>query len=310
MDPEKIPSSGQVPRDISQLAHVSYSIPRQDTFLRGTSIRYSTKHRLYIPFPDNTRGFLYYKSPKQGYPDIAGSLRFRVVSGPHSSFANGVDLKLPTGGVWQIHIYTVVRAERHAGLLIKLLEEGLVSPSVVEKIRSLPPALLQSQGQILYKLEDPFVARLHCVESLVCMTQESVKTGPIMPIFIDARQHIKMHPYEGMLFISPIRMFSQDNYNPIGYVLVRFERSTLAEHANTRTILLRILKELSPIECVFDDYDSYIARPTSGRLVSGIFHKGGRKYRPWSANLDKGKGKASELISLLWPRHPDGTDTT
>jgi len=204
LDPEKISSSGQAPRNVSQLSHVSYSFLTRDAFLRGASIRYATQQRLYIPFPDNTRGFLYYKGPKPGYPDIAGSLRFRVVSGPNSnSFANGVDLKLPTGGIWQIHIYTVVRTERYATLLLKLLDEGLVSLSAVEKLRSLPPALLRGTGQILYKLEDPFVIRLHCVESLVCMTHESVEVGQIMPMFLDTRQNIKMHPYEGMSSYRP-----------------------------------------------------------------------------------------------------------
>jgi hypothetical protein len=152
-----------------------------------------------MPFPDNTCGFLYYKRPKPEHPDIAGSLRFRVVSGSNSdSFANGVDLRLPTGGIWQIHMYTVVRTERHAGFLPKLLEEGLVSPSAVDKIWRLPHALLRSSNQVLYNLEDPFVSRLHFVDSLVCMTQETIRAAQIMPIFLDTRRNMKIHPYEGM----------------------------------------------------------------------------------------------------------------
>jgi hypothetical protein len=98
--------------------------------------------------------------------------------------------------------------------------------------------------------------------------------------------------------------------NPLGFVLARFERSTLAEHTSTRTILLRILKYLSPVRCVLPDYDSYLAMPTPGQLMSGIYYKGGRHDRPWCANLDERKGKGSRLISLLWPHHPDGKNTT
>lgn len=199
LDPEKISSSGQIPCEISRLSHVSYSVQTGGASIPGVAIQYTTQQRLYIPFPDNTRGFLYYKGPKPGHPDIAGSLRFRVITRPGSeSFANGVDLSLPSGGVWEIHLYAVVRIERHAGLLLKLLEEGLVSPSVVTKLRNLPSTLLRSTGQILYKLEDPFVVRVHAVESLVCMTQENLGVGQIMPMFFDPRKVIKMHPYEGM----------------------------------------------------------------------------------------------------------------
>ena len=199
MDPEKISSRNQVPWEISDLSHAFYALQTRDTVLSGVRIQYTTHRRQNVPFPDNTRGFLYYKGPKPGHPDIAGSLRFRVVSGSGSDcFANGVDLKLPTGGIWEMHLYTVVRTERHAGLLLKLLEEGLVSPLAIEKLKNLPYTLLRSTGQILYRLGDPFVARLHCVESLVCMTQESVEVGQIMPMFFDKRKDIAMHPYEGM----------------------------------------------------------------------------------------------------------------
>lgn len=181
------------------MSHVSYSVQTRSVVVPGVTIRYTTQQRQYIPFPDNTRGFLYYKGPKPGHPDIAGSLRFRVISGQSSNcFANGVDLSLPTGGIWEIHLYGVVRIERNAGLLLKLLEENLVSPSAIEKLRSLPPALLHGTGQILYKLEDPFVARLHSVESLIFMTRESIEMGQIMPMFFDPRRNIKTHPYEGM----------------------------------------------------------------------------------------------------------------
>jgi len=57
---------------------------------------------------------------------------------------------------------------------------------------------------------------------------------------------------------------------------------------------------------VLQHYDDYVAMPTAGHLLSGIYHKGGGHYRPWSSNLDKMTGKAARLISLLWPPHPNG----
>lgn len=96
--------------------------------------------------------------------------------------------------------------------------------------------------------------------------------------------------------------------NSLGLVLARFERSTLPEHANTRTIFLRILEELSLIQCVLPLYDSYIMKPTPGKLLSGRYVWGKKLHRPWSLDLNKGKGKAARIISLLWPRDPEGED--
>lgn len=89
-------------------------------------------------------------------------------------------------------------------------------------------------------------------------------------------------------------------------MFARFERSTLREHADTRTIVLRILEALTPIECVLKDYDYHIAMPSPGNLLSGRYQKKGSDpcLQPWSANLDTGKGKATDMISLLWPRYP------
>lgn len=89
-------------------------------------------------------------------------------------------------------------------------------------------------------------------------------------------------------------------------MLARFERSTLPEHADTRTIVLRILDTPSRAKCVISDYDYHIALPTSGELLS--LHYSNRKkgdYRgelqPWSANLDTIRGKVARMFSLLWP---------
>ena len=199
LDPEKISSSRQAPSSIAGLSHVSYCVRTQDySLLPPVSIRYTTKQRQYIPFPDNAVGFLYYKVPKPGYPDIAGSFRFRIVSGlGPDCFANGVDLNLPIGGVWEMHLYSAVQMEERSPLVTKLLEEGLVSPSVINNLYNLPPAMLRAGGQILYKLDDPFVARLDSVDTLICMSQESLEVGQIMPLFFDSV--LRKHPYEGIL---------------------------------------------------------------------------------------------------------------
>lgn len=303
LNPNNLSSPDHFPRDISGTYDVSYTIRTRDTYLRGSAIRYTTVGRRYIPFPENTRGFLYFQKPRLGNPDFSGSLRFRVISEPGpNAFKDGVDLKLPAGGIWQIHLYTALRTVRHAGLVLKLLEEGLVTPRVVEKLRAMPPILLQGTSQILYHLEDPFVARLHAVESLVFMSDEGAESGQIMPLFFDPRKVIARHPYKGMPSYKLPELSVARHKNSLGTMMARFERSTLPEHANTRTIVLRLLESLSPIQCVLKNYDSYISLPTSGELLSGHYERRGNgSLRPWSSNLDTGKGKITRMISLLWP---------
>ena len=211
LDPKKLSTSDYFPRDISGNFDTSYTVRIRNTYLQGIAVRYATVDRRYIPFPKNTRGFLYYQDPIPGNPDFSGSLRFRVISelGP-KSFENGVDLQLPTGGVWQIHLYTALKTLRHAGLIFKLLEEGLVTPSIVEKLRAMPPLLLRGTSQILYNLEDPFVAKLNSVMSLTFMSDDGAESGQIMPLFEDSRLAINKHPYEGMPSYQSLECWLQD----------------------------------------------------------------------------------------------------
>lgn len=216
LDPEKLSSPDYIPRDISLIQEVSYTVGTRHTLLRGVAIRYTTVDRRYLPFPKDTLGFLYYQRPIPGNSDFSGSLRFRVIAkqGPNS-FAQGIDLKLPSGNPWQIHIYTAVRTLRLAGLVFKLLEEGLITSSTVEKLRAMPSLLLQAGSQILYKLEDPFIARLHTIESLVFMSNEGAEAGVIMAMFMDTRKEVNKHPYEGMPSYQPPKCQLQDVYSLI-----------------------------------------------------------------------------------------------
>jgi hypothetical protein len=48
--------------------------------------------------------------------------------------------------------------------------------------------------------------------------------------------------------------------------LARLERSTLARHNGTRTVVLRYLKIITPVKCVIPLYDGYIAQPEEGEF--------------------------------------------
>ena len=94
----------------------------------------------------------------------------------------------------------------------------------------------------------------------------------------------------------------------VGRALVRFERSTLPEHKDTRTVLLRFLKITTPVNCVIPDYDDYVCFPKEGGL-----HRRSPRHKPeyggkkdpqvWSADIDK-PNYSTHLIQhglqLLW----------
>ena len=78
--------------------------------------------------------------------------------------------------------------------------------------------------------------------------------------------------------------------------MARFERSTLPEHKDTRTIVLRFLKIITPVKCVIPSYAGYINCPREGELYQK-FRLDGRQT-VWNVNIDdmaKGQG-----FKLLW----------
>ena len=71
----------------------------------------------------------------------------------------------------------------------------------------------------------------------------------------------------------------------LGSALARFELSTLPEHKGTRTILLRFLKIMTPVECVLPHYDDYICWPKEGELYRKKIII--NRVPEWSFNIDK-----------------------
>ena len=86
----------------------------------------------------------------------------------------------------------------------------------------------------------------------------------------------------------------------VGRSLVRFERSTLPDHKGTRTVVLRFLKIITPVECLIPNYNGHIVQPEEGELYRRIPCK---KTVPivWSLNIDKKKDRSiAQSFQLLW----------
>ena len=83
----------------------------------------------------------------------------------------------------------------------------------------------------------------------------------------------------------------------VGSAWARFERSTLPDHKGTRTVVLRFLKIITPVNCLIPLYNGNIVQPEEGELH--------RKRRPhktdhqlWSVNIDE-KTKRRNIIQGL-----------
>ena len=99
--------------------------------------------------------------------------------------------------------------------------------------------------------------------------------------------------------MSPSLEYSYIDYSHkfVGNALVRFERSTLPKHQGTRTVLLRFLKIIPPVNCVKPLYDGYVHCPREGELH--------QKSKVWGLDIDKakikrGKSKSLRGLQLLW----------
>ncbi|KAF8153880.1 hypothetical protein B0H34DRAFT_661521 [Crassisporium funariophilum] len=233
-----------------------------------------------MPFPENATGFLYYWQAPRG-PAISGGLRFRVTpSNTRPVFNELVDLEISPGQPWHIPLYTLVRSKCYAAVALQLLSEGLVDENLVSDIRKLPKARLDASTTALYTINDPFHIDLqNSRQKMFAVTRHNLAKGSIRYNFTDKRDNVQGHPFRGT-------------------VVARFERSTFPEHANTRTLVLRILQLLTPVECVVPGYDNYIAQPEVGKLLCRQ-SRWSADYQPWTVDCDNSTSGGGILKILL-----------
>ena len=68
--------------------------------------------------------------------------------------------------------------------------------------------------------------------------------------------------------------------------MARFERSTLPEHKDTRTVVIRFLKIITPLTCVIPNYDEHTGIPRP--VEEGGLHQRAFRFanRVWNINID------------------------
>ncbi|KAG6812893.1 hypothetical protein H0H92_015628 [Tricholoma furcatifolium] len=183
-------------------------------------------------FPPNTHGFLYYHHIPNT-PSTSAEVRFRVTPADDKfNFSAGEDLLMPRKYWPWSRSLCQLAGKSHKGLWDWIRQEGLVEDAAAKWAldnAKYPPE------QILFYLEQPFVMDLqHRSVSLGIATPHAI--GKVM---LERLTTIRRGSSTGPNLWNdmPFR----------GHLLLRFERSSLPEHTNSRFLVLRVLKILQPI---------------------------------------------------------------
>ncbi|KAJ7641517.1 hypothetical protein FB45DRAFT_900396 [Roridomyces roridus] len=266
---------------------VSFVPPNiQTPRLPSFPLRYAKKAGQALPFPEGTRGFLYYKKQLHLSP-LAAGVRFRVTTGSHpSTFHDGHDLLLD-GLPWQIplhNIATVVGGSGYASLRNQLLRESLVDETQLERCKALTPNKKRLDHRLtVYTLNQPFTVDFSKTQFALIAGNSAVKVWQYAYTFADNRAQYRplIRPYTGS-------------------ALAQFERSTLPEHNSNSTLVMRIVTMLQEPECVVPGYDGYIPVPRAGELVHRpMGHGRGAQLGPWFCDTVQEDSDSASILRML-----------
>ncbi|KAG5724705.1 hypothetical protein E4T56_gene3648 [Termitomyces sp. T112] len=204
-------------------------------------VRYTQSGGL-LPFPPDTQGFLYMHINPH-LPLLSRQIRFRITaSNDPAQFENGTDL-LSRDQPWNLDAIQIA----HSALLKDHLRHS-GHAEYVQALSSLPNNRRKSR-RALYYLEQPFVMNMSCKEyTLSIILSDDIRTFQFSSMFLDRRNSERIAPYTGR-------------------IVLRFERSSLQEHAGGNFVVFRVLKILDPIKPVDPSYDMHVPVPHVGSLL-------------------------------------------
>ncbi|KAJ6564673.1 hypothetical protein B0H19DRAFT_81731 [Mycena capillaripes] len=237
-----------------------------------------------IPFPPNTRGFLYFKRQDE-LSSLAGGLQFRLAKIAHpSSFPHGQDLLWPSGDPWQLMFVQIASRGSYQGFLEQIQRDGFASSSDSRRCRM----MFANQNKIhprvmLFSMAQPFIVDFASKPVLCVVGSKEVLSTRLTSIFMDIRNGTEMYfPFEGS-------------------ARVRFERSTAAEHSDRRVLVMRILEILRPVVITVPNYAGRVLPPVAGELLMVISgRESDKRPRPWVFDVDRLDSNRAAGLRLLW----------
>ncbi|KAG7441321.1 uncharacterized protein BT62DRAFT_937240 [Guyanagaster necrorhizus] len=103
---------------------------------------------VYITFPDNTAGFLYYWTHPD-LPPTLGQVRFRVTNTRDpGEFDRGGDFCYPSGAPWYISLPYIAGSDAYKSICDILVRDGLVARDTIEQLRPFSESLRLMPRQI------------------------------------------------------------------------------------------------------------------------------------------------------------------
>ncbi|KAJ6567008.1 hypothetical protein B0H19DRAFT_716760 [Mycena capillaripes] len=272
LDPTRLRTSDYV--DISsRLRHLMKveSASRQGTPVRPYFQYY--KHKgVASAFPPRTVGYFYYHQPED-LPSTAGAIRFRIASVNPATFSRGHDLLRPDGVPWEVPLPTISKTRPVLQQL--LLRDGLVTESQLRQSAALFPSQRSRAQTLLHHFDQPF----------------SVEFDSANYIQVVCGGH--KYPVDIRVFHEQRNGASCAVYPYSGRALVRFEISTLPQHANSRAAVLRVVKMIEPPKLRIHPYDGHLPCPVEGQLVCRGRPRGAV---PWSRKLDSPRGNSLRML--------------
>ncbi|KAG6871823.1 hypothetical protein C0995_016112 [Termitomyces sp. Mi166 len=285
LDPKKLDSS-----DFVDLSGRKFPSIIADS-IGSCEIRYGW-HARHEPFPINTRGFLYYHLPPN-LPPTCGQIRFRVTTNDDpGQFERGTDLIGLDATPWSISTFSLM-CPLYEILRKQLLRDQLITRAFVDTMVDLQKkyGVSKTSPREMYYLEQPFMFDMSMrVVTFRLVTASKVCGMKLTKLFADHREAYRTddpYPYQGRL-------------------LLRFERSTLAQHHGTRDVVLRVLKVLDPITLNNPAYDAYVPLPEAGTLL--LLRKLSEVF-VLSWNLEDENDQVSSALQILPSNQAEGNET-
>jgi hypothetical protein len=189
LDPNKFAEKQQQCLHIGNITTLRpwISLPKQSRRLL-VSLNYDKSDDNRIPYPRDTKAFLYYSMSPEKPRIAAGELRLRVTSsdGP-ASFESGSDLLRTDGLPWSRPLY--ILSKHHPPLYEKLREEGFIPDDLDRVLAALPKRRIKySRSQVLYTLNDTFIIdSLNPTVMLLVITEQGVESLRVQRMFLDRR---------------------------------------------------------------------------------------------------------------------------
>jgi hypothetical protein len=153
-----------------------------------------------VPFPAQTRGFLYF-TPGPEHAPIAGELRFRrTCSSSPEHFAEGHDLHMDIDPdiPWTVPLNSILKSRHeYVSIAASLLQDGLVSEEQQHEARNSSISSTAPKRPVIHSLGQPFVLDLQIQQILMTIAYESNQLRFQLKLPADRRHGLMLLPWTG-----------------------------------------------------------------------------------------------------------------